>query len=135
MNYGLDRLMVICLGMLVAACLISSAIAIASSVILRSTQLAKEVATRRVLGARRSHIAGMFLLENLPGMMIGLLVGSLVLLMAGKLVDLDSLLGLLCSAAVLTCAGAVGGWVAGRHAAMTPFSKSGLFSSSQTTLL
>jgi hypothetical protein len=71
----------------------------------------------------------MFLLENLAGIMLGLLAGSLVLLFAGTLPDLSSLVGLLCSAAVLTCAGLVGGWISGRYAAQTPFSKSGLFHS------
>ena len=129
MSYELDRLMIICLGILVLLCLIAGGIAIAASVIHRSTQLAREVATRRVLGARRSHIVAMFLLENLPGIVVGTLAGSLLLLSAGTLRDLSSLVGLLCSAAVLTCAGLIGGWISGRHAAKTSFSKSGLFHS------
>ena len=123
-------MIIACLGMLIVGCLIASALTIASSVIHRSTLLSKEVATRRILGARRSDIVAMFLLENLPGVAIGVVVGSLVLLAAGALLELTSLISLLSSAALLTCATVVGGWVAGRHAARTPFNKSGLFSSS-----
>jgi len=72
----------------------------------------------------------MFLLENLPGVAMGVVVGSVVLLATGAWLDLFFLMSLLLSAALLTCAALVGGWLAGRHAAMTPFSKSGLFSSS-----
>lgn len=129
MSYELDRLMLICLGILVLLCLIAGGTAIAASVLHRSTQLAKEVATRRILGARRSHIIEMFLLENLAGIMLGILAGSLVLLSAGTLLDLSSLVGLLYSAALVTCGGLIGGWIAGRCAAKTPFSKSGLFHS------
>ena len=129
MSYELDRLMIISLGILVFLCLIAGGMTIAASLIHRSTRLAREVATRRVLGARRSHIVEMFLLENLAGIMLGLVAGSLFLLAAGTLPDLSSWVGLLCSAAVLACAGLIGGWISGRHAAKTPFSKSGLFHS------
>jgi putative ABC transport system permease protein len=129
MSYEPDGLMLICLGILVLLCLIAGGTAIAASVVHRSTQLAKEVATRRILGARRSHIIEMFLLENLAGIMLGILAGSLVLLSAGTLLDLTSLVSLLYGAALLTCAGLIGGWIAGRRAAKTPFSKSGLFHS------
>jgi putative ABC transport system permease protein len=127
MSYELDRLMIVCLGMLILLCLIAGGMTIAASVVHRSTLLAREVATRRVLGARRSHIVAMFLLENLPGIMLGILAGSLLLLSAGTLRDLSSWVGVLCSAAALTCAGLIGGWISGRHAAKTSFSKSGLF--------
>jgi ABC-type antimicrobial peptide transport system permease subunit len=129
MSYELDRLMIVCLGILVLLCLIAGGMTIAASVIHRSTQLAREVATRRVLGARRSQIVEMFLLENLAGIMLGLLAASLALLSTGTLSDFSSWVGLLCSAAVLTCAGLIGGWISGRHAAKTSFSKSGLFHS------
>jgi ABC-type antimicrobial peptide transport system permease subunit len=129
MSYELDRLMTISLGILVLLCLIASGTTIAASVIHRSTQLAREVATRRILGARRSHIVEMFLLENLAGIVLGILGGSLVLFSAGALPDLSSLVGVLYSAAVLTCAGLIGGWISGRYAAKTPFNKSGLFHS------
>lgn len=129
MSYELDRLMIVCLGILVLLCLIAGGMTIAASVMHRSTQLAREVATRRVLGARRSQIVEMFLLENLAGIMLGILAGSLVLFSAGRLSDLSSWVGLLCSAAVLTCAGLIGAWISGRHAAKTSFSKSGLFHS------
>jgi putative ABC transport system permease protein len=127
MSYELDRLMIVCLGILVLLCLIASGMTLAASVIHRSNQLAREVATRRVLGARRSQIVAMFLLENLAGIMLGLLAGSLVLLSTGTLSDLSSWVGLSCSAALLTCAGLIGGWISGRQAAKTSFSKSGLF--------
>jgi ABC-type antimicrobial peptide transport system permease subunit len=129
MSYELDRLMIICLGILVLLCLVAGGMTIAASVIHRSTQRAREVATRRVLGARRAQIVEMFLLENLAGIVLGLLAGSLLLLCAGTLHDLPSLVGLLCSTAVLTCAGLIGGWISGRSAAETPFSTSGLFAS------
>lgn len=117
-------MILLCLGMLIAGCLVASGLTIASSVIQRSTELSREVATRRILGARRSDIVAMFLLENLPGIAIGVVLGSLVLLAT------SSLMSLLLSAALLTCAALVGGGLAGRHAARTPFSKSGLFGSS-----
>jgi putative ABC transport system permease protein len=129
MSYELDRLMLICLAIVVLLCLIAGGVTIAARIIHRSTQLAREVATRRILGARRSQITEMFLLENLAGIMLGIVVGSLVLLFAGRLLDLSSSVDLLYSAALLTCAGLIGGWIAGRHAAKTPFSKSGLFRS------
>ena len=129
MSYELDRLMIVCLGILVLLCLIAGGMTIAASVIHRSTQLAREIATRRVLGARRSHIVEMFQWENVAGIMLGILAGSLILLFAGTLPDLSSWVGLLCSAAVLTCAGLIGGWLSGRYAAKTPFSTSGLFHS------
>ena len=130
MSDAIDSAMVVCLGVLILACLMAGGTAIASVVIYRSTQLAKEVATRRVLGARRSDIVGMFLLESLPGMLVGVIVGSLALLSTGALFDLSGWVGLSYSAALLTGAGIVCGWMAARHAAKTPFSKSGLFASS-----
>ena len=129
MSYEPDRLMIVCLVILVLLCLIAGGMTIAASVIHRSTQLAREIATRRVLGARRSHIVEMFQLENLAGIMFGILAGSLVVFFTGTLPDLSSWMGLLCSAAVLTCAGLIGGWISGRYAAKTPFSTSGLFHS------
>jgi hypothetical protein len=114
-----------CLGMLIAGCLLASGLTIASSVLQRSTQLAREVATRRILGARRSDIVALFLLENLPGYAMGVAVGGLALLAAGALLDLVSLS---VSVALVTCATVVGGLLAARHAATTPFGKSGLFS-------
>lgn len=127
MIYELDRLMVVCLGVLVILCLIASGMTIASSVVHRSIQLAKEVATRRASVARRSHIFEMFMLENLADIMIGTTIGSVVLLITGTSFDLSSSVGLLCSTALVACAGLVGKWIASRHAAKTPFSKNGLF--------
>jgi ABC-type antimicrobial peptide transport system permease subunit len=45
---------------LILLSLVAGGVAIASSVLYRSTLLKKEAATRRVLGARRSQIARMF---------------------------------------------------------------------------
>ena len=47
--------------------------------------------------------SGALLLENLAGIMIGILAGGLVLLARGELFDFSSLPGLLCSAVLLAC--------------------------------
>jgi predicted lysophospholipase L1 biosynthesis ABC-type transport system permease subunit len=129
MSYQLDRLMVISLAVLLLLCLIGAGAAIAASVIHRSTQLAREVATRRILGARRSHIVQMFVLDNLIAILVGSLAGGSVLLVIGTWPDLPAAKSLLSSIVLVICAGVAGGWMAGRYAARTPFSKSGLFHS------
>jgi putative ABC transport system permease protein len=119
--------------LLILLSLVAGAVAIASSVLYRSTLLKKEVATRRVLGARRSHIARMFLSENVLGIAAGVVFGSLAMLATGELHRASFLTILLSSAAILVGAAAGGGWLAARHAAKVPFSESGLFRTSSDT--
>ena len=120
-------------AVLILLSLIASGVAIAGSVLYRSTLLRKEVATRRVIGARRSHIARMFLSENIPGVAAGIAVGSFAMFIAGESRHAWFLAVVLGSAALLILACTVGGWIAGRHAAKVPFSESGLFRTSSDT--
>lgn len=129
----IDSLIVLSAAVLGSLALIASAVAIAASVLYRSTVLRKEVATRRIMGARRSHIVRMFLSENTLGMVSGIAAGGLVMVAAGELRHSWFLLVLLTSAATTAAACALGGWIAARHAAKTPFSASGLFRTSADT--
>ena len=118
---------------LVLLSLVAGGIAVAASVLYRSTLLRKEVATRRVLGARRSHIARMFLSENMLGIAAGIAIGSIAMLAAGGLRHSWFVTVVSSSAAMLAAVGAIGGWIAGRHASKVPFGASGLFRTSSDT--
>lgn len=120
-------------GVLILLSLVAVGVAVAGSVLYRSTLLRKEVATRRVIGARRSHIVCMFLSENVLGVAAGIVAGSLTMFAVGESHRDWLLAALLGSAALLIIASAVGGWIAGRHAAKVPFSESGLFRTSADT--
>lgn len=126
-------LIVVSAAALALLSLIAGGIAIAASVLGRSTLLRKELATRRILGARRSHIARMFLSKNVLGITIGIAVGTLAMLAVGELRRPGFLAVLLSSVAMLTGAGIAGCWIAARHAARVPFSESGLFRTSSDT--
>ena len=133
MNAEIGSFIVVSAVVLILLSLIAGGAAVAGSVLYRSTLLRKEVATRRVIGARRSHIARMFLSENVPGVAIGIAAGSLTMFVVGESHRDWFLAAVLGSAALLVVAGAVGGWIAGRHAAKVPFSESGLFRTSADT--
>lgn len=133
MNAELDSFIVLSAAVLGSFALVAGGIAIAASVLYRSTLLSKEVATRRILGARRSHIVRMFLSENALGVVAGTAAGSLAVLAAGEQLHAWSWAVVLNSAAMLAVACALGGWVAARHAAKVPFSASGLFRTSADT--
>jgi putative ABC transport system permease protein len=133
MNSEMDSFVVVSAVVLVLLSLVASGIAIAGSVLYRSTLLRKEVATRRVLGARRSHIARMFLSENVLGLAAGIAAGILAMLVIGESQRAWFLAIVLGCAAMLVIAGLVGGWIAGRHASKVPFSESGLFQTSSDT--
>jgi ABC-type antimicrobial peptide transport system permease subunit len=133
MNTEIGSFIVVSAVVLIVLSLIAGGAAIAGSVLYRSTLLRKEVATRRVIGARRSHIARMFLSENVLGVAAGIFAGSFVMFAVGEAHRHGFLAAVLSSAALLTVAGAVGGWIAGRHAAKIPFSESGLFRTSADT--
>ncbi|HKS55012.1 MAG TPA: FtsX-like permease family protein [Steroidobacteraceae bacterium] len=120
-------------AVLILLSLIAGGVAIAGSVLYRSTLLRKEVATRRVIGARRSHIARMFLSENVPGLAAGIVGGGGAMFIAGAFYRAGFLAVVLGSAALLVVACTVGGWIAGHHAAKVPFSESGLFRTSSDT--
>lgn len=128
MNYAANSLLVLGVSSaLVLLLLLTVAVAVGGYVFYRSVVLEREIATRRVLGARRAAIVRMFLLESTGSILVGVLLGSLLvlLLVAFSNVSLSSwyLIGL----AAITFSGAIGGWLAARHASNTPFSRSGLF--------
>lgn len=133
MNAEIGSFIVVSAVALLLLSLIAGGAAIAGSVLYRSTLLRKEVATRRVIGARRSHIARMFLSENVLGVAAGIAAGSFTMFAVGESHRGWFLAVVLSSAALLVVAGAVGGWIAGRHAAKVPFSESGLFRTSADT--
>lgn len=124
---------VVSAAVLILLSLIAGGVAIAAHVLYRSTLLRKQIATQRILGARRSHIARMFLGEYVLGLAAGIAVGSVAMLAAGESHHDWFLAVLLTSSAVLAGAGVAGGWLASRHAAKVPFSASGLFRTSSDT--
>ena len=133
MRNELYSFVVVSAVVLILLSFISSGIAIAARVLYRSTLLRKEIATRRVLGARRSHIARMFLSENVFAIAAGIAIGSIAMLAAGESRYPWFATVVLISAATVAAAGAIGGWIAGRHASKVPFSESGLFRTSSDT--
>jgi putative ABC transport system permease protein len=133
MHAALDSFDATSAAILMLLSLIAAGVAIAGSVLYRSMLLSKELATRRILGARRSHIVRMFLSENVLGMAAGLAAGTLAGLAAGELRHSWFLAAILSSAVILVGAGLIGGWLAARHAANVPFSASGLFRTSSDT--
>lgn len=133
MNAEIGSFIVVTALLLTLLSLIAGGAAIAGSVLYRSTLLRKEVATRRVIGARRSHIVCMFLSENVLGVAAGIVAGSLAMLAMEESSRDGFVAVVLGSGALLIVAGAVGGWIAGRHAAKVPFSESGLFRTSADT--
>jgi ABC-type antimicrobial peptide transport system permease subunit len=118
------------LFVLVALSLVAGGIALGASILYRSTTLSRELATRRVMGARRSQIARMLLAENMLGIAAGLAVGAVAAMLAGGLRHPWLLAGLLTSIGLVAVAVFSGGWIAARHAAQVPFGKSGLFRTS-----
>jgi ABC-type antimicrobial peptide transport system permease subunit len=132
-NAEIGSFIVVSAVVLLLLSLIAGGAAIAGSVLYRSTLLRKEVATRRVIGARRSHIARMFLSENVLGVAAGIVAGCLTMFAVEESHRDGFLAVVLGSAALLVVASAVGGWIAGRHAAKVPFSESGLFRTSADT--
>jgi ABC-type antimicrobial peptide transport system permease subunit len=117
-------------AVLVVLSLVAGAVAVAGSVLYRSMLLRKEIATRRILGARRWHITRMFLSENVLGISAGIGLGTLALAVLHRSWFLPLALS---SAVLLVAAALVGGCLAGRHAAKVPFSASGLFRTSSDT--
>ncbi|HKQ11932.1 MAG TPA: FtsX-like permease family protein [Steroidobacteraceae bacterium] len=120
MNSELNSFVVLSASVLIVLSISAAGVAVAGSVLYRSTVVHREVATRKALGARRSDIARMFLSENVLGVAVGIAIGSAALLATGRII-------LIGAATLLTAAGLIGGWIAGRYAADTPVSKSGRF--------
>ncbi len=128
MSYARDDFMAVGMGILVVLFLLAAGLVAATNVLYRTGRLEREVATRRVLGARRSHIVTMFLLEGMSGVLGGVLVGGVLSVCAFMLLPMHaSFTSILISVLALMSAGAIGSWFAARHAANTPFRKSGLF--------
>ena len=121
---------VLCSGVLCLLSLVAAGMAIAASVLHRSAVLRKELATRRILGARCVHFVRMFLAENVLGVTAGLLAGSLALLLARRLSGGWFGSVHLGAATLLMGAVLVGGWIAARHVSKVPFRSSGLFRTS-----
>jgi ABC-type antimicrobial peptide transport system permease subunit len=126
MNSALSSFVVLSAAVLGLLSIVAAGVAVAASVLCRSALIRKELATRRALGARRSNIVRMFLSENVLGVAAGIAIGSLALLAVDS-----SWTVILNSANLLGMAGLLGGWIAGRHAANSPVSRSGRF---RTTL-
>jgi ABC-type antimicrobial peptide transport system permease subunit len=125
MAYEIDYLVIVVLGVLIAFFVIAAALMGATNVLFRSVAIAKEIATRRVLGARRSQIVRMFLVENVSGLMLGLGMGAFLVWQLGT--SSKAWLAFIFSAALLAGGALIGTYLAARHAASTPFSMSGLF--------
>ena len=119
MNTALNSFVMLSAAALGLLSIFAAAVAVAGSVLYRSTLLRKEVATRRFLGARRSNIARMFLSENVLGIAAGILIGSVALTVTGSLRNPGSWTVVLSSATFLTLAGSIGGWIAARRATRT----------------
>ena len=82
MNYAADSLLVLGVSSaLVLLLLLTVAVAVGGYVFYRSVVLQREIATRRVLGARRAAIVRMLLLESTGSILVGLLLGSLLVLL------------------------------------------------------
>jgi hypothetical protein len=127
-SYAPDHFIVVAMSVTIALLLCAAALATGTNVLYRSVLLEREIATRKVLGARRSQIVAMFLLESMTGVSIGVLFGAVVVALTCLFIPgSPPLATMLISIVLLACAGAIGGWVAARHAANTPFGKSGLF--------
>lgn len=129
MNYVADSLFVIGVSSaLVLLLLLTVAVAVGGYVLYRSVVLQREIATRRILGARRATIVRLFLLESTGSILVGVLLGSLLVLLLITFSDVSlSRWNLLIGLAAVAFCGAMGGWLAARHASNTPLSKSGLF--------
>ncbi|HJY38900.1 MAG TPA: FtsX-like permease family protein, partial [Steroidobacteraceae bacterium] len=109
MNTEIDFI-VLSAAVLIPLSLVAGGVAIAGSVLYRSTLLKREVATRKVLGARRSHIARMFLSENVLGIAAGITFGGLTVFAASESQHAGFLGIVLSSAAILVVASLAGGW-------------------------
>ena len=120
MNTALVSFVVLSAAVLAVLSVFAAAIAVAGSVLYRSTVTHEEVAMRRALGARRSDIARMFMNENVLGIAAGVVIGSGALLATGWMIVISS-------AMLVVVASAVGSWAAGHHAANMSVSRSGRF--------
>ena len=129
----LNSFVVIAAAVLALLSLIAAGVAVVGGILYRSTLQKKELATRRVLGARRSHIVRMLISDNVSAIAMGLVLGTLAILSAAELRRPWLVAVLMGSAALILGAGLVGAWLAGRHAAKVPFSASGLFRTSSDT--
>ena len=107
MNASINAFILVCAGVLTIVSVVAGATAAAASILYRSVLLDKEVAVRRMLGARRSQIVRMLLAENVIGIAVGVLGAGAVV----NFVD-----GFILSAAIVTTTAVCGGWLAARHA-------------------
>lgn len=124
MNHQLSALILICAAVLTVLSVMAGGTAVAASILYRSTMLDREIATRRILGARRSQIVRLLLAENVIGIAAGVVLGGIAMLIV---VELPRPSALIFSAAVVAATAICGGWLAARHASKTPFAASGLF--------
>jgi ABC-type antimicrobial peptide transport system permease subunit len=115
------------LGLLLALAL-SVALGVGANLLYRSVVLRREIATRRVLGARRRDIVRMFLLEGAAPIAIGLIAGSILAAILAWLLGASlSSSSVLIGAVAIACCGAAGGWIAARYASTISLRESGLY--------
>jgi ABC-type antimicrobial peptide transport system permease subunit len=124
MGYANDRLMILCLLAIVVLSAFAVGVGVGSVVLVDAVRRAKEIATRRVVGATRGQITRAFVGNATGLVLLGLLVGTIILLVVGKLS-----LALPISCFLTGFAALCGAWIGARRAARTPTSKSGLFGS------
>jgi ABC-type lipoprotein release transport system permease subunit len=111
---------------LVVLLLLTVVVAVGSNVLHRSVALEREIATRRVLGARRSDIARTFLLESMGPLLLGSCrFAALALPLFSNVQPLGG--ALLIGEVGVACCGTVGAHLAARHASHVAFGRSGLF--------
>lgn len=107
---------------------LSVALAVGANVIYRSVVLRREIATRRVLGARRKDIVRMFLAESTGCISIGLIAGSLLALLFANLSNTQTpSTALFGTVVAIGSCGVAGAWLAARSASTTSLQNSGLF--------
>ena len=129
MHYVADSLFVLGVSAAIIFMLILTVpVAVGAYVFYRSVTLEREIATRRVLGARRAAIVHMLLLETAGCILVGIVLGTLLILLLAVLLDVTYVpRHLLAPSTAVAFSSAVGGWLAARHASKIPFSRSGLF--------
>lgn len=123
MRYAHDLFLIYVLAVMIAAFLFVTAIAAGASVLYRSRSIAQEIATRRVLGARRAHIKRMLSLECVPALAFGALCGVALCAAVTVVPKREALI----ATALVSIFSLLGTRLAANRAADTPFSKSGLF--------
>jgi ABC-type antimicrobial peptide transport system permease subunit len=107
---------------------LSVSVAMGANVFYRCVALRREIATRRVLGARRRDIVRMLVLESMGPISLGSIAGSILTLIYVALSSTQtSGVALLGAAVGIAASGVAGAYLAARYASNTPLHYSGLF--------